>query len=101
MKKVELFEDRILVNCDEAGVTPAKPVKGKEPGSRGKLTVKDIFGEDSEEEDDVEDLDEEEEEEDDDEDDDEGDDSTPTKKRPRDDDVLQSFSIDFNIRKNK
>lgn len=52
IKKVEDFEDKIIEVCDEFGITPNVPVKGKQPGSRGKLTVKDIFGHDSEAEDD-------------------------------------------------
>jgi hypothetical protein len=52
MQSVAVYEDKILEVCDEMGITPKVAVKGKQPGSRGKLTVKDIFGHDSEPDDD-------------------------------------------------
>jgi hypothetical protein len=55
MSKVEEYEDRIIDVLNKSAVTSKTVIKGRNPGSRGIIRVKDIFGNDSDPEDDGED----------------------------------------------
>jgi hypothetical protein len=55
MSKVEEHEDRIIDVLNKSAITSKTVIKGRNPGSRGIIRVKDIFGNDSDPENDGED----------------------------------------------